>query len=450
MDRPHSGEHLASRSEDFIEPDWRRLPGFSDVSERDWRDAAWQRAHSATSVRALKSVFGRYLDEELAADIQRDIAEFATMPMLIPPQMLSTMDETALATDPIRRYMAPAAGERLPDWPSHPLAARDPLAESAMSPVGGLTHRYPTKVLVEIVTTCPQYCGHCTRMDLVGTSTAQTVKVKLPGRPRERLQDTLEYLRRTPSVRDVVVSGGDIANAPVARLEWFVGELLALGTIRDIRLASKSLIAMPQHFLQPDVMASMRRIATAARAANVDVALHTHTNHARQVTPLVAQAAVALLDAGFRDVRNQGVLMRGVNDDAHSLLDLCFALLDRARIMPYYMYLCDMIPGSEHWRTPLWHAQQLQHQIMGFLPGYATPRVVCDVPMAGKMWVHQVDRYDRTRGISYWSKPFLTSIERDDAAAAGREYTYYDPIDTLPAEGQAWWSEQQNVRAGAR
>ena len=104
-------------------------------------------------------------------------------------------------------------------------------------------------------------------------------------------------------------------------------------------------------------------------------------NSAQSVTPLVAKAARAMLDTGIRDVRNQGVLLRGTNDSAQALLDLCFALLDSAKVMPYYFYMCDMIPNSEHWRLSLGEAQQLQHDIMGYLPGFATPRFICDVPM---------------------------------------------------------------------
>jgi lysine 2,3-aminomutase len=104
-----------------------------------------------------------------------------------------------------------------------------------------------------------------------------------------------------------------------------------------------------------------------------------------------------------------------------------------------------MIPFSEHWRVSLAQAQELQHGIMGYLPGFATPRIVCDVPFVGKRWVHQQDGYDRVRGISEWTKNYRTSIELDDAAALTRTYPYYDPIDTLPEEGQAWWRENTEL-----
>jgi lysine 2,3-aminomutase len=185
------------------------------------------------------------------------------------------------------------------------------------------------------------------------------------------------------------------------------------------------------------------------RPIQEDIAIHTHVNAAQSVTPLAARAARAMLDAGIRDVRNQGVLLRGVNDSPQALLDLCFTLLDEAQILPYYFYLCDMIPGSEHWRLSLAEAQRLQHQIMGYLPGFATPRIVCDVPYVGKRWVHQVSRYDTGLGISYWTKNYRTGVEAGDPLAVSREYAYYDPIHLLPAHGQQWWRERAHSEPAA-
>jgi lysine 2,3-aminomutase len=432
---------------ELAEPDWRRLPGFADVTQQEWRSAQWQRAHCVKNVRQLRGVYGDLLDEAFYADVEADQAGRATMSLLLPPQMLNTMVPTAVPTtttmlaDPVRRYMLPIASDRLPgDAASHPCAARDSLHEHEMWAVEGLTHRYPTKVLAELLSTCPQYCGHCTRMDLVGNSTPAVPKLKFELRPVDRQGAMLDYLRRTPGVRDVVVSGGDVANLPFRNLEAFVSGLLEIDSIRDIRLASKALMGLPQHWLQPEVVDGMGRLAATARARGASLAVHTHVNAAQSVTPLVAEATRALLAVGVRDVRNQGVLLDGVNATAGQLLDLCFALLDGASITPYYFYMCDMIPSAEHWRVPLATAQTLQHDLMGYLPGFATPRIVCDVPYVGKRWVHQVAEYDRERGISYWTKNYRTGIERADADALDRRYAYYDPIHTLPAEGREWWA----------
>lgn len=433
------------RRHELVEPDWTRFPGWRDVPRADWESAQWQRAHCVKNVAQLRGVLGDLIDQRFYEDLAADQTGFATMSMLLPPQMLNTMrlDSTeAFYADPVRRYMLPVRSDRDPRWPTHPYATRDSLHEHDMWVAEGLTHRYPTKVLAELLSTCPQYCGHCTRMDLVGNSTPQVDKLRLTLKPVDRYLAHVNYLIEHPGVRDVVVSGGDVANVPWRGLESYLMRLLDIETIRDIRLATKALMGLPQHWLQPDVVEGLERVARTAARRGVNLAIHTHVNHAQSLTPLVARAAQTALEVGVRDVRNQGVLMRGINDTAADLLDLCFALQGEAGILPYYFYVCDMIPNAEHWRVPIWHAQRLQHDIMGYLPGYATPRIVCDVPFVGKRWVHMVTEYDREHGISYWTKNYRTSIESADAEALDRRYPYYDPIDTLPESGRTWWAKQ--------
>jgi lysine 2,3-aminomutase len=437
----HAQPYEYPRVHEFVEPDWRRLPGYRDVTQAEWASARWQRQHSVKNLDELYKVFQHLLPEDLADSIRRDQQERATMSLLLPPQMINTMNEHDLWADPIRHYMIPAFDDRDAEWPSHPMSRRDSLHETDMWAVEGLTHRYPTKVLAELLSTCPQYCGHCTRMDLIGNNVPQFIKHRFELKQKERYEAILGYLRKTPSVRDVVVSGGDIANLPIAHVESFVGALMDIPNIRDIRLATKGLMGLPQHFLQDDVLAGMERLASKAIARDVDLAIHIHVNHANSLTPLVATAVKKLRSMGFRDIRNQGVLLRGVNDSAESLLDLCFGLLDDVKVMPYYFYMCDLIPNSEHWRVSVDEAQKLQHAIMGYLPGFATPRIVCDVPFVGKRWVHQLEEYDRVRGISSWTKNYRTSIETSETDAVGRKYQYFDPIASLPEEGKSYWRE---------
>jgi lysine 2,3-aminomutase len=457
VSEPTEQPYVYARRE-LVEPDWRRLPGWRDVTATQWADAQWQRVHCVRNVRQLRALFGDLLTEAFYADLERDQAERATMSLLLPPQMLNTMVPApssldpgafteAFYADPVRRYMLPVFSDRDPEWPSHPHSSRDSLHEHEMWTVEGLTHRYPTKVLAEVLPTCPQYCGHCTRMDLVGNSTPQVQKLKFSLKPVDRLDAMIGYLKRNPGVRDVVVSGGDVANMPWRNLESFVMRLLDIETVRDIRLASKALMGLPQHWLQDEVVEGLERVARTAARRGVNLAIHTHVNHVNSVTPLVAQAAKTALEVGVRDVRNQGVLMRGVNATQADLLDLCFSLQGEANILPYYFYMCDMIPNAEHWRVSVAEAQALQHGIMGYLPGYATPRIVCDVPYVGKRWVHQIEEYDRERGISYWTKNYRTGIELDDPEALTRRYEYYDPIHTLPIDGQLWWREHGSVDA---
>jgi len=444
-----AGQPYEYQRRPLTEPDWTRFPGWRDVTAAQWESAQWQRVNCVKNVKQLRAVLGDLVDERFYTDLETDQQRLATMSMLLPPQMVNTMvpdrvpDTESFYADPIRRYMLPVATDRHLDWPSHPHATRDSLHEHDMWVAEGLTHRYPTKVLAELLSTCPQYCGHCTRMDLVGNSTPTVDKLRLTLKPVDRYSAHLDYLRAHPGVRDVVVSGGDVANVPWKQLEAYLMGLLSVPTVRDIRLATKALMGLPQHWLQDDVVEGLHRVAITASRRGVNLAVHTHVNHVNSLTPLVARAAQTLLEVGVRDVRNQGVLMRGVNATTGDLLDLCFALQGEAGILPYYFYMCDMIPNAEHWRVPVWHAQQLQHDMMGYLPGYATPRIVCDVPFVGKRWVHMLTDYDREHGISYWTKNYRTSIEKDDTEALSKQYAYYDPIDTLPESGQDWWRKQQ-------
>ncbi|MEU5696676.1 lysine 2,3-aminomutase [Actinosynnema sp. NPDC020468] len=436
---------------ELVEPDWRRFPGWRHVTDAQWRDAQWQRVNCVKNVKQLRALVGDLLTDRFYDDLAADQRDLATMSMLVPPQMLNTMCPDAPTTpegfteaflaDPVRRYMLPVASDRDPHWPSHPHSTRDSLHEAEMWVVEGLTHRYPTKVLAELVSTCPQYCGHCTRMDLVGNSTPQVDKHRLLLKPVDRQDRIVDYLKGAPGVRDVVVSGGDVANVPWPQLESFLMRLLDVDTVRDVRLATKALAGLPQHWVQPKVVEGLERVARTAARRGVNLAIHTHVNHVQSVTPLVAEAARTALEVGVRDVRNQGVLMRGVNATPDDLLDLCFALQGEAGVLPYYFYMCDMIPNAEHWRVAVWEAQALQHAIMGYLPGYATPRIVCDVPYVGKRWVHQVAEYDRERGVSYWTKNYRTGIELQDADALERRHPYYDPISSLGETGRRWWAE---------
>src|SRR3982750_2643260 len=246
-----TGQPYPYRRVELVEPDWTRFPGWKDVTADEWASVQWQRAHCVKNLKQLRELMGDLLDERFYADLERDQAERATMSMLVPPQMMNTMvpdrvpDTEAMYADPVRRYMLPVFSDRRADWASHPHATRDSLHEHDMWVAEGLTHRYPTKVLAELLPTCPQYCGPCTRMDLVGNSPPVIDKLKSPGKPVDRHAEMLDYLRRTPSVRDVVVSGGDVANMPWARLEEFLTRLLEIDNIRDIRLATQALMGVP-------------------------------------------------------------------------------------------------------------------------------------------------------------------------------------------------------------
>ena len=220
-----TGQPYAYRRAELVEPDWTRFPGWRDVTAEEWESAQWQRAHCVKNIKQLRALFGDLVDERFYADLERDQAERATMSMLVPPQMINTMVPRevprgpgslteAFYADPVRRYMLPVFSDRRTDWPSHPHATRDSLHEHDMWVAEGLTHRYPTKVLAELLPTCPQYCGHCTRMDLVGNSTPVVDKLKFLGKPVDRHDAMLDYLRRTPAC---ATSWSPAATSPTCR-----------------------------------------------------------------------------------------------------------------------------------------------------------------------------------------------------------------------------------------
>ena len=298
-----TGQPYPYRQVELVEPDWTRFPGWRDVTAAEWASVQWQRSHCVKNVKQLRELLGDLVDERFYADLERDQSERATMSMLVPPQMMNTMvpHETpagpgslteAFYADPVRHYMIPVFSDRRTDWPSHPHATRDSLHEHDMWVAEGLTHRYPTKVLAELLPTCPQYCGHCTRMDLVGNSTPTIDKLKFVGKPVDRLGSMLDYLRRTPTVRDVVVSGGDVANMPWPRLEDFLTRLLEIENIRDIRLATKALVGLPQHWLQDDVRAGVERVATRRPLAR-GLAGDPHPRQPRQLDHAAGRPGVA-------------------------------------------------------------------------------------------------------------------------------------------------------------
>ena len=200
-----TGQPYEYRRTPLVEPDWTRFPGWRHVTRDQWENAQWQRVNCVKNVKQLRTVLGDTVDESFYADLEADQRAMATMSMLVPPQMINTMvplapptTETLLA-DPIRRYMIPVASDRRTDWPSHPYASRDSLHEHDMWVAEGLTHRYPTKVLAELLATCPQYCGHCTRMDLVGNSTPPSTNSNSASNPSTGTTPTSATSRPTPA-----------------------------------------------------------------------------------------------------------------------------------------------------------------------------------------------------------------------------------------------------------
>ena len=199
----------------------------------------------------------------------------------------------------------------------------------------------------------------------------------------------------------------------------------------------QGLQGLPQHFR--DEVLRAWNASPRKPASDVDVAVHTHVNHAT-VTPPLRRAVEKLLDMGSRRAQSR-VLLRGVNTTAGDLLELCFSL-SRLRQDHAVLLYGRHDPQFQDWRLSIAEGMQLKQNIMGYLPGFATPRVTVDVPFVGKRWIQQLADYDRVKGISYWTKNYRTGIEADDAEALTRRYEYCDPVYTLPPEGQDYWRRQ--------
>ncbi len=416
---------------------WRKIPGFEAIDEATFLDHRWQVKNSITKVAGLKAVLG----ERLSDDVIEDIAEaFREVPMAlrVSPYLLALMNWDDPKGDPIRRQFIPLASRSLPD---HPKLSFDSLREQADAPLPGLTHRYPDKVLLLALDTCPVYCRFCTRSYAVGPDQDAVAKVSLKA-TTSRWEAALNYIARHPQVEDVVISGGDAWNLRADQIDTLGQRLLDIEHVRRFRFASKGLAILPQKILTDNAwFDNLARLNERARRQGVDMMLHTHFNHPVEATWITQQAMLRLHQAGIH-VRNQTVLQRGVNDDAPTLTRLN-RRLGYLNIHPYYVYVHDMVRGTETLRTSIKTACELEIATRGSTAGFNTPTFVVDAPGGGgKRCVHSFDHYDDQSGISVYRAP---------AVKANEAFLYFDPIDTLPKAFQKRWQhpEQRDAMVAA-
>ncbi len=385
-------------------------------------DSAWQDKNAITRFSQLQEAIDGAVPANLLDEMRVGLDRVG-MSIRLNPYVMSLIDWTQAEKDPIRRQFLPMSPELEAD---HPCLTIDSLEEKDHSPVPGLVHRYPDKILFLVTSVCPVYCQYCTRSYAVGADTALVQKDHVTS---PQLWDAaIAYIRRTPQIEDIVVSGGDVARLKPAHLRSLGNALLDIGHIRRLRLATKALAVQPMKFLSDEEwVAALLEISGRGRELFKHVCLHTHFNHPREITPVAERAMRRLHRAGVV-VRNQTVLLRGVNDDAQILIDL-FRGLGRINIHPYYVYLCDMVKGTEHFRLPLHRAQQLEKQVRGATAGFNTPQFIVDTP-GGKRHVHSNEFYDRELGISGFVAP---------AVHTGQVFYYFDPLRSLPASAREEW-----------
>lgn len=393
-----------------------------DAQEAARLDNAWQDRNAYTRFSQLQTALQGVVSEAGLEDIRAGI-DRSGMSIRINPYVMSLIDWNHWTTDPVRRQFLPQLTELEAD---HPCLTVDSLEERNHSPVPGLVHRYPDKALFLVTSVCPVYCQYCTRSYAVGSDTDLIRKdhVASPA----FWEAALRYIRNTPQIEDIVISGGDVSRLKAAHLRTLGHALLDIDHVRRLRFATKALSVQPMKFLSDEEwVGAFLEIFERGRKLFKHVCLHTHFNHPAEITPVVERAARRLGEAGVM-VRNQTVLLRGVNDRAETLIDLIRGL-GRIQVHPYYVYLCDMVRGTEHFRLPLHKAQELEKQVRGSTAGFNTPVFVVDTP-AGKRIVHSCDFYDRELGISGFSAPAVNDQQI---------YFYFDPLRSLSKSAQELW-----------
>ncbi|ABK98704.1 lysine 2,3-aminomutase [Pelobacter propionicus] len=322
-----------------------------------WKDWRWQLRHAIRDIATFERLLGIKFDAERKRELEETIDKF---PLSITPYYLSLIDRTNYAVDPVFRQAFPSPDELQVTSCEH----EDPLHEDADSPVPGITHRYPDRVLFQVSNICSMYCRHCTRKRKVGDVDS------IPG--KDEIMLGLEYIRRTPVVRDVLLSGGDPLMLPDSHLDWILRELRAIPHVQVIRIGSRMPVVLPYR-ITPGLIRVLSRYHP--------LWLNTHFNHPREITTSAREALSRLANAGI-PLGNQTVLLAGVNDCPMIIKTLMQRLVEN-RVRPYYLYQCDLSEGLSHFRTPVGKGMEIMESLVGHTSGFAVPTYVIDAPGGG-------------------------------------------------------------------
>lgn len=324
------------------------------MSAREWNDWRWQTRNRVRTLDQLERMLA------LSSAEREAIRRGGTMlPLGVTPYYM-----TLLAPDdpdqPLRRTVIPTTDEflRLPG------ESDDPLGEDGHSPVPGIVHRYPDRVLFLVQDFCSTYCRYCTRSRVVGHHAILA--------ERSRLEQAIDYIRRTPTVRDVLLSGGDPLAASDEKLDWILARLQEIPHVEFLRIGTKMPAVLPQR-ITPELVRMLRR--------HHPLWMSVHFLHPDECTLEAARACSRLADGGI-PLGAQTVLLRGVNDDVETMKSLVHRLLVM-RVRPYYLYQCDPISGSGHFRTSVAKGLEIVAGLRGYTTGYAVPTYVIDAPGGG-------------------------------------------------------------------
>ena len=328
---------------------------WSHVPEAEWNDWRWQLRNRITTLEQLERLMPTLSPEERAGTVLAN----SKLALAITPYFFNLIDP-ADENCPIRWQVIP----RVEETNTAPWEMNDPCGEDSHSPVPGLVHRYPDRVLFLVTDRCAAYCRYCTRSRLVSNASGYDF--------HPEFEKQIEYIRRTPAVRDVLLSGGDPLLLSDEKLEYLLGRLREIPHVEFLRIGTRIPIFLPQR-ITPALSAMLKKYHP--------LFMSIHSNHPRELTTEVREALGRLADAGV-PLGNQSVLLRNVNDDATVMRALVQKLL-MCRVKPYYVYQCDLIAGSAHLRSSVRKGLEIMESLRGHTTGYAVPQYVIDAPGGG-------------------------------------------------------------------
>ena len=331
----------------------KRAPLYMDVPDEKWNDWRWQLSNRLNSVEDIEKIL------PLSASERKALQTSGLFRVDITPYFISLIDPDD-PNDPIRKQVIPLSEE----MQAFTSMMEDSLAEDRHSPVPGLVHRYPDRVLMLVTTQCASYCRYCTRSRIVGDP-GQTFS-------RQDFEMQIEYLKHTPQVRDVLLSGGDPLVLAPKILEEIISRLREIPHIEIVRIGTRVPVFMPMRITQElcDMLGKYHPLW-----------LNIHVNHANEISAELEAATDRLSRAGIQ-LGNQSVLLAGINDCVHIQRDLVQKLV-RIRVRPYYLYQCDLVEGAGHFRTPVAKGVEIMEGLRGHTSGYAIPQFVVDAPGGG-------------------------------------------------------------------
>ncbi|MDZ7737610.1 MAG: lysine 2,3-aminomutase [Bacteroidales bacterium] len=323
----------------------------------NWKDWRWQLKHSIKSIDKFEHLSGVKFEDGERENLEKTFKKF---PLSITPYYLSLINTDNFRNDPVFKQ----AFGGIDELTIHDSEFKDPLAEDKDSPVEGLTHRYPDRVLFHVSNICSMYCRHCTRKRKVGDIDY------IPS--KDQLRKGLEYIKKTPVIRDVLLSGGDPLMLPDSYIDWLLGELKKIKHVEIIRIGTRMPVVLPYRITNELVQILKK---------HQPVWINTHFNHPREITSSSREALAMLADGGF-PLGNQSVLLADINDCPRIMRSLVHKLVEN-RVRPYYLYQCDLSEGLSHFRTPVGKGIEIMESLIGHTSGLAVPTYVIDAPGGG-------------------------------------------------------------------